>query len=143
MNKIITICLVLVLSLPISVWAVDSAVNADELEPVVETVVETVEQDSVILEENSNEENVVVQQSEESQYKQPISKRKLAKKFLLGMGAVLASSLILFFGLTIYNRIRESLLNRVKTPEGEVSLQTPDDVKNAVKTFLDKTKWEI
>ena len=135
MNKIFTIILTLVLSLPISVWAVDIA-TSPEPNSILETVESVVRNDEKgVLEESPT-------QIEESQFKQPISKRKLAKKFLVGMGAVLASSLLLFFGLTIYNRIRESFMNKVKTPEGEVSLQTPDDLKNAVKTFLDKTKWE-
>ena len=134
MNKIFTIILALVLSLPISVWAIDDAVSPES-----SSIIETVETEVI-----DNEKSIIqnVAENKESQFKKPISKRKLAKKFLVGMGAVVASSLILFFGLTIYNRIRESLLNKIKTPEGEVSLQTPDDIKTAIRTFMDKTSWE-
>ena len=79
----------------------------------------------------------------ESQYKEPISKRKIAKKFLFAMGGVAASSFSIFFILTVYNRVREKCLNKVKTLEGESSLEAPVDVKGAIKSFLDKTNWKV
>ena len=74
-------------------------------------------------------------------YKQPISKKKIAKKFLAAMGGVGVSSFLIFFLLTIYNRVRESYVTVQKSPNGETSLETPDDIDSAVRTFLDKTKW--
>lgn len=74
--------------------------------------------------------------------KQPVSKRKIAKKFLLAMAGVATSSFSIYFILTIYNRIREGFVAPVKTPEGEISLETPDDLDSAVRTFLEKTNWK-
>lgn len=74
--------------------------------------------------------------------KQPVSKRKIAKKFLLAMAGVAVSSFSIYFILTIYNRIREGFVAPVKTPEGEISLETPDDLNSAVRAFLEKTNWK-
>ena len=56
------------------------------------------------------------------------------------MGGVAVSSFAIFFLLTIYNRVRESY-KQVKTPEGETTLETPQDHGKAVKIFLEKTRW--
>ena len=56
------------------------------------------------------------------------------------MGGVGVSSFAIFFLLTIYNRVRENY-KQVKTPEGETTLETPQDMETAVKIFLEKTKW--
>ncbi len=76
-------------------------------------------------------------------HKQPVSKKKVAKKFLAAMAGVGISSLMLFLILTLYNKIRENLLQAKKEipPEGETSLVTPDNLVDAVKVFLEKTKW--
>lgn len=113
MNKILTIFLAVLLSLPICVWAVDD--NS----------------------ETSNVDKTTI----ENEYKQPISKRKIAKKFLAAMGGVGISSFAIFFMLTAYNRIRENFSKSVKTIDGEVSLESPEDLDDAVKVFLEKTKW--
>lgn len=76
-------------------------------------------------------------------YKQPVSKRKIAKKFLAAMGGVLISSLALYFILSLYNKLRESFLNQeVLTKDVETSLETPDNLNDAVRIFLEKTKWD-
>ena len=46
-------------------------------------------------------------------------------------------SFAIFFLLTIYNRIRENYGN-VKTPNGEVSLETPEDLDSAIRTLKAK-----
>ena len=119
-NRIFSIILSIVLSLPIAVWAVDNA--------------ETVEQEPPPI-VNQLDEDI-----NETEYKQPISKRKIAKKFLMAMGGVAVSSFALFFLLTIYNRIREGY-GQIKTPENETTLETPQDYNSAVKIFLEKTRW--
>lgn len=131
MKKLLLMVLTIVLSLPISVWAVD---NID---------LESIESDTGIEKVLTSEEETLTSPPTqmESQYKQPTSKRKIAKKFLAAMGGVVASSVILFVLLTVYNKIRDKIKNRVKTPDGEVSLETPDDMKNAIKTFLEITKF--
>lgn len=77
-------------------------------------------------------------------HKQPVSKKKVAKKFLAAMAGVGISSLMLFLILTFYNKIRENLLQAKKEipPEGETSLVTPDNLVDAVRIFLEKTKWQ-
>lgn len=133
MNKIILIILTAFLLLPMNIsWAVEADVVNEPVvqaeSQVVEDVLNTTEE---IIEDNSNE-----------VYKAPIGKRQLFKKFFAAMGGVVISSLALFVILSFYNRARERFLNPVKTTEGETSLESPEDLNGAVKTFLDKTKWD-
>ena len=74
-------------------------------------------------------------------YKQPVSKRKIAKKFLMAMGGVAVSSILLFVMLSLYNKIRDKVL-MPETPDNETSLVTPDNQTDAVRVFLEKTKWD-
>lgn len=77
------------------------------------------------------------------QLKQPVSKKKIAKKFLFAMSGVGISSVLLFIILTVYNKLRNALFsNQQENPNGETSLVTPENLTNAVKTFIDKTKWD-
>lgn len=115
-NRILAIMILTMLSLPVQVQAVD---DVDEVPTVQEEVV-----------------------TPQMPYKQPVSKRKIAKKFLLAMGGVGASSVIIFLILSLYNKVRESFSSGVKTSDGEVSLETPDDLQGAVRAFLDKTNWK-
>ena len=124
--KIFAIILIAFLALPITVWAENNA-QIEESNTVVNTLDEDIEEQKEV---NKN------------QYKQPVSKRKIAKKFLAAMGGVAVSSFAIFFLLTVYNRIREGLHTQIKTSDTETSLETPDDLNSAVKIFLDKTKWD-
>lgn len=94
---------------------------------------------------NDIEPKLVTEQSEvvdNITYKQPVSKRKIAKKFLAAMGGVLISSLALYFILSLYNKVRESFLDKEEfTKDVETSLETPDNLDDAVRIFLEKTKW--
>lgn len=128
MSKLFSIILTIVLSLPICVWAVDNTTDISEPAPIVNTLDEDVDLET--------------QEEKVSLYKQPVSKRKIAKKFLLAMGGVATSSLAIFFLLTVYNRIRENCICQFKTQGGENSLETPDDLDSAIKCFLDKTNWK-
>ena len=119
-NKFFAIILSVVLLLPVAVWAVDSTLDAESV-PVINQIDEDI--DFV-----------------ENDYKQPISKRKIAKKFLYAMAGVGVSSFAIFFMLTLYNRIRERYL-QVNTLDGDTSLETPEDMSSAVKVFLEKTRW--
>ena len=71
-------------------------------------------------------------------YKQPVSKRKVA------MGGVGISSILLFVTLSLYNKVRSSIIEAAKEipPKGETSLVTPESLTDAIKTFLEKTKWD-
>ena len=126
-NRFFAILLTLALSLPIYVWAVDDA-SGDLIKPSATQ--------SVL-----DEEKEVVATDTSNQFKQPVSKRKIAKKFLFAMGGVAASSFIIFFLLTLYNKVREEYLGETKIIDDEASLKTPDNMTEAVKTFLDKTNW--
>lgn len=133
-NRIFAIILTVLLTLPISVSAVDTVAN--ESAPISETM-QT--QEESILEKEVAE---ISDKEIEDSYKQPISKRKIAKKFLMAMAGVGVSSFLIFFGLSVYNRAREVFLNEVKTPEGETSLKTPEDLTEAIKLFVEKTMWK-
>lgn len=129
MNKIFTIILLCILSLPVSVLADDNVLNGIEQAPVVNTLDEDLD---MAVEKEANE-----------LYKQPISKRKIAKKFLIAMGAVAVSSISLFFILSLYNKIRENYFYQTQILDDEKSLETPEDLNGAIKAFLDKTDWTL
>lgn len=126
MNRLFSLILIALLSLPISVLAVDNTASEQPLEAE-KTVVE-----------NTLDEDI---ETTDMEFKEPISTKKIAKKFLMAMGGVAVSSFLLFFMLTFYNRVREKVVNKVKTPDGETTLETPNDLDGAIKTFLEKTKW--
>ena len=134
MNKLVLLILSVFLLLPMNTsWAVEADVSND-----ITTQVETEIIDGV----SSATEEVIEATSNDDVYKEPIAKKKLFKKFFAAMGGVVISSLALFIILSLYNRAREKFLNPVKTTEGETSLESPEDLNSAVKTFLDKTKWD-
>lgn len=77
-----------------------------------------------------------------STFKQPVSKKKLAKRFIIGMFSVLACSVFLYVILSVYNKIRNLVaFSASENKVDENSLETPTDLTEAVKTFIDKTKW--
>ena len=57
------------------------------------------------------------------------------------MGGVGISSFAIFFLLTVYNRIREGFQDQIKTTGAGTSLETPQNMNEAIKSFLDKTNW--
>ena len=95
---------------------------------------------------NLDEDNASVEipedQDGQTPYKKPYSKKKVVKKFLFAMLGVGISSFLIFFCLSLYNKIRDKFIGQVKTLDGKTSLQTPDDLDSAVKTFLEKTDWK-
>ena len=72
-------------------------------------------------------------------YKEPVSKRKIAMKFVYAMLGVAISSILLFILLTIYNKIRSKV---VQPPSSDYTntLATPNNLKDAVNIYLEKTK---
>ena len=126
-NKILTIVIALMLVSPV----IAEEATGEALMPIAETMQENVQ--------TTQEE---LPQLDTIPHKQPVSKRKMAKKFLIGMGSVAVSSILLFLILTVYNKIRESILAPKQDQQsGETSLVTPENLTGAVKTFLDKTKY--
>lgn len=74
------------------------------------------------------------------QTKQPISKRQLAMKFLIAMLGVGLSSVIIFVLLSSYNKFVYGSYTRVEPSEEDNSYKTPTNMKDAINTFLKKTK---
>lgn len=126
-NKILTIFIALMLVSPV----IAEEATGEALMPIAETMQENVQ---TVKEESPQLDTIP--------YKQPVSKKKMAKKFLMAMGGVAVSSILLFVFLTIYNKIRASILAQKNDQQsGETSLVTPETLTDAVKTFLDKTKY--
>ena len=144
-NKIIAIILACMLLSPVIAEETDTAMPADERE-ILETVYPQAAESEVV--NNTEEATAQTEQKQIAEpqipHKQPISKRKIAKKFLLAMLGVGISSVLIFGILTIYNKVREGFMTGEDLPEDKkvTSLETPDTLTDAVKTFLDKTKWE-
>ena len=78
-----------------------------------------------------------------SKYKQPLGKKKLAKKFIIAMLCVAGTSIFLYSALSLYNKIREGFGDSaIVPPEGEKPLDAPNDLTDAIKTFVEKTRWD-
>ena len=154
MNKIFVIILAALFTLSINVWAVEDAVPLETI-PTVDIVQESSQPEELLPANRIDEDYVKPIDSDVNRsyslkddkfsnipYKKPVSKRKIAFKFLAAMGGVALSSLIIFVLLSIYNRIREGFFTQIKTPDGDTPLETPNDLGSAVRTFLDKTDWK-
>lgn len=78
-----------------------------------------------------------------SRYKEPVSKKVLVKKFIIAMLCVVGTSIFLYGTLSIYNKLRDGfVINGNSSKEGEQPLDAPNDLTEAVKTFIEKTHWE-
>lgn len=91
--------------------------------------------------EDNNGNTQIETSSKRIDYKKPVSKRKIAKKFLLAMFGVALSSFLIFFMLTFYNKIYGKMTKKINTPKEMYPLKSPDDMSEAIKIFIDKTKW--
>lgn len=128
MKKLFAILIMCSLSLPVL------AIEEQEagIEPQEQTVVEEVAE---------NEVQPAPTLEPESTYKQPTSKKKLAKKFIIAMVCVVGTSIFLYGTLSIYNKMHDLLVQGTTPSEGEKPLDAPTDLIEAVKTFVEKTKW--
>ena len=146
MKKLFAILIMCSLSLP--VLAIDGqALNDGEKSGVnTELNVETVAPEELQKKETPelNEELKPVPVALPSKYKEPMSKKKLAKKFIIAMLCVAGTSIFLYGALTLYNKFRDGFFDSQAPipPEGERPLDTPKDLTEAVKTFVDKTHWD-
>ena len=142
-NKFILIILAIFISLSFTTVSV----NGNNLAPIedvvpIEELSSDVSADGTYTDDTMQESSInTVKSEQELPYKQPISKGKLFKKFLLAMFVTLLSSALLYLGLSMYNKIREGGAIQIKTPDGETPLSSPKDFGDAVKIFLNKTKW--
>jgi hypothetical protein len=141
MNKLFAVLIMCSLSLP--VLAIEE--QGVELTPVNDNALETVQpQDSNTIEMPEVRDSLQpVPTQLPSRYKAPMSKKKLAKKFIIAMLCVAGASVFLYGTLSVYNKIRDGFVSSApELPEGEKPLDAPNDLTEAVKTFIDKTRWE-
>lgn len=148
-NRIILILMLGMLSLPTlaveSEVQIETELNKNETVETVAEHSEDVQQTSEGVDATQQKTAVQEQPATESlttTYKKPISKKKIAKKFIFAMLGVIVSSLIIFVGLSLYNKIRQAFFAPVITAEDrKEALEDPSDLIQAVKSFLDKTHW--
>lgn len=72
--------------------------------------------------------------------RQPYSRKALAMKFVLAMLGVGASSVIIYVGLSIYNRFIYGTPAVKQQKTEDESFKTPNNMKDALDIFLKKTK---
>ena len=65
--------------------------------------------------------------------------KETAYRFLYTMGGVALSSIVIFLGLTIYNKILYNA-NKIRPNEEQPSLRTPINVEEAVISFIKRNK---
>ena len=70
--------------------------------------------------------------------KAPISKKQLALKFVMAMAGVAASAVVIYVGLSFYNKLFREQSEPVV---GLNSLRTPENFKESINLFLEKTNW--
>lgn len=93
----------------------------------------------VFAEEPLSNEPVSATTTQEIPFKEPVSTHHLIMKFLYAMGGVTASSLILFIGLSLYNKIRNGAIKRTDSDYSN-TLNTPNNMKDAINIYLEKTR---
>ena len=137
MKKLFAILIMLSLSIP--VMAVEDTVESNQRGETLEVIQP---EEAPELNRESSDEDVNLAPLP-SRYKTPYGKKKLAKKFLIAMLCVAGCSVFLYGTLSVYNKIRESILTSEQVqPEGDKPLDAPSDLTEAVKTFIEKTKWD-
>jgi len=137
MNRIFAILIACSLALP--VFAIDeqfsTPVSEENLEIIQPEMTEGIDYPSVKQES-------LPPQTLPTRYKEPISKKKLVKKFILAMLCVAGASVFLYATLSVYNKIRDGFSSQdLVPPEGEKPLDAPCDLTDAIKTFVEKTRW--
>lgn len=68
----------------------------------------------------------------------PLALKDAIVKFSLAMGGVIASSVLIFFGLSVYNKIREK--NNNEYLHEEDALKTPKTTEDAIEFFIRKNR---
>ena len=136
-NKFVIIITCLILTVP--AFSEEVALQQTDTNTVYEKVIpnEAVNTDEISDTTSSVEEVPAV-----LPYKQPVNKKKIIKKFLFAMLGVGLSSVIIYIGLTIYNKIREGFSSKTAISSNKTSLTMPDTTNEAIKSFLDNTKWD-
>ena len=137
MKKLFAILIMLSLSIP--VMAVEDTVESPQRGETLEVI--QPEEAPELNQESSDEDTNLAPLP--SRYKTPYGKKNLAKKFLIAMLCVAGCSVFLYGTLSVYNKIRDNILTSEQVPpEGEKPLDAPSDLTEAIKTFIEKTKWD-
>ena len=71
--------------------------------------------------------------------KAPVSKKGIAFKFLMAMLGVATSSVVIYVGLSVYNKLFKSQSAEVV---GLKNLRTPENFKESINLFIEKTDWD-
>ena len=71
--------------------------------------------------------------------KAPVSKIGIAFKFLMAMLGVATSSVVIYVGLSVYNKLFKSQSAEVV---GLKNLRTTENFKELVNLFIEKTDWD-
>lgn len=74
------------------------------------------------------------------QSKIPIGRKALAMKFIIAMLGVGASSVIIYVGLSVYNRFIYGTPTQKRKITEDEEYKTPNNMKDALTVFLKKTK---
>ena len=141
-NKILILFLSICLSWPLTVFA---EIEIDKEEIISQENIENIDENyQQNYEENNLPDNLVdnsnLLKNKENDFKQPTSKKMIAKRFGFAMLGVIISSVLIFLMLTIYNKLREKLISKENQYIDGDSLETPNSLKNAINIFLNKTK---
>lgn len=142
MNKLFAILIMCSLSLPVIAIEGQEAEGAPETTNNLEVL--TTEEIDELNRTTPQESNMLTTpESLPSRFKEPMSKKKLAKKFIIAMLCVAGTSVFLYGTLSVYNKVRDGFTEQGSAPatEGEQPLETPSDLTDAVKTFIEKTHW--
>ena len=143
MNKLFAILIMCSLSLPVTATEGQEAEGVPENTNNIEVL--TTEEIDELNRTTPQEANMLsAPNSLPSRFKEPVSKKQLAKKFIIAMLCVAGTSVFLYGTLSIYNKIRDGIAEQEALPpsEGEQPLETPSDLTDAVKTFIEKTHWK-
>lgn len=143
-NKICYILLIMLFAVPVLAEDSLEPAQADENSVVVEQPINVLD-DEVNARDDSEEQDVVQNKTDnqKTEFKTPMSKKHIAKQFIFAMLGVIISSLLIYFGLTIYNRIRYGIsYSEGFAEKNRGMLETPSTYSEAVKTFVNKTEWK-
>lgn len=74
--------------------------------------------------------------------KEPVSKKKIAFKFIMAMLGVATSSIVIYVGLSAYNKLFKSQSASVIGLNNIKSLKSPENFRESINLFLEKTNWD-
>ena len=92
-----------------------------------------------VLAETSPDPSAYVEQNFAQKAHKPLSKKDMVLKFILAMLGVAASSVVIYVILSMYNKVSNGVPVFSKQHS---NLRTPENFKEAINSFLDKTDWD-